>query len=252
MTDKAVNPFDLIQGGGLWDGKTVTILESKTELDAMTYGDGTPVLRGDEPVINRVWTIKGVAEDEDRERRESYSLGGLHPTADGTGFTKVDGTPGRLHASSGAGKFVEALRQGGYDVTKLLDESNTVHVDRLVGEQFVFTAVPRLDKDGNPKKNKKGYPENDFYPQTYVGRKEGVGAPKGNGVDPELKAFASESVVELLKENGGSLSRADLIKKLSAKLKGDTRSVAVVGLVVKESFYEGSGVKKDGTQIALA
>ena len=47
------NPFDpanFTSGGGLWDGKVVTITGSKAVLSPMKNGDGSPVL-GDEDLI---------------------------------------------------------------------------------------------------------------------------------------------------------------------------------------------------------
>src|SRR3990172_6558354 len=118
-----VNPFDeenFKTGGGLWDDKTVTIIESRFTVDMFHNADGTPWLNDTgEQGKSHVWAITGIAEDEDKERRMTYSIGSLVPTADGEGFVKADGTTGLLHKNSNAGKFAAALKASGYDVSKL-------------------------------------------------------------------------------------------------------------------------------------
>jgi hypothetical protein len=254
-----VNPLDDVNftsGGGLWDGKSITVLQSGTDVDLLAYKDGSPVIdsRTGEQSKRNVWKIVGQAEDEDRERQETYSLGSLVPTPDGEGFVKGDGTLGKLHSNSEAGKLAAAIKASGYDVNKLYDaKTGKTLLSKLVGATFTFKAEPKLDKDGNIKKNKKGYTENRFFPVAFVGQKDGVGAG-GNGavkVDADLLAFATKTVTTILNENGGTLSRAGLTKEISTMLKGDPRNVAVISLVIKDEFYEDSPIKREGTQLSL-
>ena len=258
MTEEFVNPLDddnFITGGGLWDGKTITVLGSEIGLEHIKYGDGSPWLDKDgQPGVRRVWRVTGTAEDEDRERSETYSIGGLQPTADGEGFTNPrDGTPGKLHVTSEAGRFASALKKAGYDVAGLFNnKTGLTVVSRLIGARITFKAEPKLTKDGKVKTNKKGYVENYFFPQAYVGQAAGLGKGNGAVVDPDLQAFAQQKVVELLTENGGSMARADLFKNINKKLSGDARAVAVVGLLAQDGFYVDSPVVREGTQVKLA
>ncbi len=260
MSEPFVNPLDdvnFIQGGGLWDGKTVTILSSKTDVDLLAYKDGSPVINTDtgEQSRRNVWKISGIAEDEDRERQETYSMGALVPTADGEGFVRADGSSGVLHKNSEAGRFSAALKAAGFDVGSLFDATTGKTVlSRLTGAQLTFKAEPKLDKNGEPKKNKKGYVENRFFPITFVGRKSGVG---GNGVgtptatDPGLHAFALETVTKVLDANGGSLSRANLLKEVGKVIAGDTRSPAVVSLLIRPEFFADTPITVDGATISI-
>lgn len=255
MVEQNVNPFDddnFVSGGGLWDGKTVTILDSKIEIDRLTFKDGSPVIDKNtgEPAVRHVWTIVGISDEDEKERRQTYSIGGLIPTPDGLGFTKADGTPGVLHKNSAAAKFASGLKQGGFDMG-LLFPNGKPDVSGLRGARVVFKAVDRLDKDGKPKVNKNGYTETDFYPVQFVGFKQGVSKPGNGAVSDELKDFATETVTSIIVEAGGNITRADLIRQLTSKLAGDERGAKVVQLVLKPEFNVSAPWTVDGTTLSI-
>ena len=256
------NPFDpatFVKGGGLWDGKVVTIISAKAKLDPMKNGDGTPVLdnKTGAPIIKHVLEIVGIADDEERERAEKYSAGSLVPTADGEGFVNQQGQHAPYHENSEISKFAAGLAQGGFPVANLYDEaSKRTKFSNLVGARIRFKAVARLDKNGNIKKNKKGYDENRFFPVEFVGFKNGAGAAvggngaaQGNGADLRDKAVGV--VTGLLADNNGSLTRADLVRKVSASLAGDPDSNKILALIVREDFHKGAPWTRNGTTLVL-
>ena len=251
-----VNPFleeNFASGGGLWDGKTVTVIGSKTEIERLSFGDGSPVLdkKTGEQSIRNVWSVIGIAEDDERERKETYSLGGLIPTADGEGFTRPDGTPGVLHKNSEAAKFAAALKASGFDVASLFDmDTGKIHVDRLVGARIVFKGEARLDKDGKPKVNKKGYEQLRFMPESFLGMKDGVGAAKVGPSEEDL-AFAVETITGILAEGGGSMGRADIVRAVTTKLNGDPRGPQIVQQILKPEFHASAPWTLDGTTLSL-
>jgi hypothetical protein len=258
-SEQDFNPFvDFAVGGGLWDGKTVTITEAKFTIDRLTYKDGKPVMdeRTGQPSVRNVLAVQGIAEGEEKERRETYSIGGCVPTADGEGFLKADGTPGKLHENSEASRFFRELKGAGFPVESLYDAaSKRARVSGLKGARVVFVAVPKLDKDGKIKKSKDGkYTENHFFPSKFVGKAEGtVGAGGGNGAAAAdaLKEKAMGIVMQILAEAGGTLSRSALVSKIGAAMAGDKEVMKVVALVVREDFHKGAPWKHTATEISL-
>lgn len=248
------NPFlkeNMKVGGGLWDGKNITITVSNTEVEWIKYKDGTSYIdtQTGKPAFINVWALAGIADDEENERKQTYSLGRFVPTKDGQSFVDPNTQEiGELSQSCEAAMLSNALEETGYDMSQLFDEtSGLATVGRLVGATFTFQAVQKLTQSGKPKDNKNGYPDNRFFPTVFVGQ-TGV---KGNGaVDSALFDFATSTVTDILKSNGGTLKRADLVKEISAKLRSDSRSAATVILVTKEEFFQGN-IKRDGTSISL-
>lgn len=247
MAQKKVgNPFleeNILQGGGgLWDGKNVTILRAKTMIDRLTRGDGSVVLdeKTGEPAVRHCLEIMGVSEDSDAERRETYSAGSIFPTPDGEGFQLADGTPAMFHKNCEMTKFAAYLRDSGFDVTKLWDEKTTsMKASALVGAQFLFVAEAKFDKDGKAKVNKKGYTENRFFPQKFLGFKAGVGGTAPAPVNTELHDKAVGTVLQILSEAGKKVGRAELVRKVSAALAGDSDSNKVIALVTRDDFHNG-------------
>lgn len=254
------NPFDeesFGSGSGLWDGKTVTIISAKATLDPLTNGDGTPVIDAEtgKQAIRNVLELIGIADDEEKERRETYSAGGLVPTADGSGFQRVDGTPGRFHKKCEVALLSSRIKEGGFDLGLLWDAANErQNVRALEGARFVFTATERLDKDGKVKKNKKGYTMQKFWPGKFVGFKAGVGQHKsGNGaaVSSELTSRAYEVITGIIAEAGGSISRAELVRQLGARLKGDADANKIITLTTKDDFHKAAPWTRTGTGFSL-
>jgi hypothetical protein len=247
------NPFDaenLITGGGLWDGKVVTILSAKTCLDPMARRDGTPVLNEQtgQQAVRHVLQITGIADDEEKERVEKYSAGGLMPTADGEGFQKPDGTPGgKFHANSEMGKFTAGIQSGGFD-TKLLFKDGKTRVSGLIGARFLMKGEPLKNKEGKVKINDKGFEQMKFYPVEFKGF-SGKAAAATPGADYAPKA--AETVLAILSESNGKVSRADLIRKISQKLAGDPDVNKVLALISKDDFHKDQPWTRDGTGYSL-
>ena len=269
MSDKQAfsgNPFDpstFAKGGGLWDGKVVTIISAKSAIDRLSRGDGSAVLneKTGEQAIRNVIEIVGIADDEEKERRETYSAGSLIPTADGEGFMKrlPDGSlvSAPFHENSEAAKFANALAAGGYPTANLWDEkAKRTRLSILAGARISMKAEAKLDKDGNIKKNKKGYEQQKFYPVEYLGQKGGgngnVTTTQAQGNGQDLKVKATETVVGLLAENGGTLTRSDLVRKLSTALNGDADCNKILALVVREEFHKGAPWTRQGTTLSLS
>ena len=256
---KDVNPFEeenFISGGGLWEGKVVTILSAKTKLDPMTRGDGSAVLNDQgKQVVKNVLEIVAIADDEEAERRETYSAGAsLLPTADGEGFLRADGTPGAFHQNCEMAKFAKYIKAGGYDVALLWDKARgRATVLPLVGARFLMKGEAQHDKDGEIKKNKKGYTQQKFYPTEFKGFKANVGGGGGSSAPApgELEAKAVQGVLEVLAESGGKATRAELVRKLAAKLAQDVDGNKVIALVAKADFHKDRPWTVDGTGYTL-
>lgn len=262
----AANPFDpetFSHGGGLWDGKTVTITSAVAKTEALTYGDGKPVIdeKTKQQSIQIGLGIAGIADGgDDKERRETYSTGDrLVPTADGEGFVAKDGGPAKFHANSNMGKFAAALKASGFPIETLVVDGKQ-KLSRLVGARFVFKGEAKVGQDGKPIKDKKGYTKNIFLPVKFVGYAAGAasgsvtGAPAGNGAATgssagALQEKAKATVLGALAN--GPLTRADLVRTLAQKLAGDPDSNAIISLVVNDAFHKGQPWKYDGTQASL-
>jgi len=264
------NPFDPEQfahGGGLWDGKTVTITSAVAKVEALTYGDGKPVIddRTKAQSLQTGLFIKGIADGgDDKERSETYGVGDkLVPTPDGEGFVAKDGGPVKFHANSGIAKFAAALKGSGFDLGSLVVDGKQ-KLGRLVGARFVFKGEPKMGKDGKPLKDKKGYDKSAFYPVKFVGYAAAtgsvatagvsaahLGAPAGNGAATAsaLGTKATGAVLAALAK--GPLTRADLVRTLAQQMAGDPDSNAVIGLVVRDDFHKGQAWKYDGVTASL-
>src|SRR5688572_1369921 len=172
---EVANPFapeTYVQGGGLWDGKKVTVTRAVAKTEAMTYGDGKPVMekgKDGKPTGKQASQtglfVSGIAEGEDKERTEVYGSGTkLVPTPDGESFVMVDGSPLRFHGGSGLGKFSNALTAAGYPTERLVVKPGQLRFSALVGSQLVFKAEAKIGKDGKPIKDAKGYDKQSFLP----------------------------------------------------------------------------------------
>lgn len=261
------NPFDPAnhsQGGGLWDGKTVTITSSMAKTEALKYGDGSPVLdaKTKEAVIQTALYITGIADGgDDKERHEEYSAGDqLQAAPDGQGFVRKDGAPVRFHANSNLGKLMAALKASGFDIGTLIDvvpgAPPKQQLGRLTGARFTFKAEPKVGKDGKPVKDKKGYDKHIHLPVKYVGHATGTVARGNGGVIPAagdaLTTKAEGAVLAALaKAEGSKLTRAQLVQGLVMSLKGDIDSNAVIGLVIKDDFHKDRAWKFDGQVASL-
>ena len=256
-----VNPYDsdnFIAGGGLWDGKTVTITSVVAKREIMKRGDGTPVLDNQtgEPIIKNNLEIRGIADGEENERYEQYSIGSMIPTADGNGFTKADGTPSPVHKSAEAAKFFDGVKAGGFNVGLLWDAATgKSSLSALVGARFVFRAEAKLDKDGKAKKNNKGYDQNRFIPSKFVGFSQTVKAGNGTinaGVADALKAKATETVLAVLAgAENHTVTRVELVRKVGAALAGDADSSKIIALVTRDEFHKDQSWKRDGASYSL-
>lgn len=255
------NPFrseNIVKAtGGLWDDKIVAITAANTGIVRLRYKDGSPVLGKDgEPATRNSLVLKGIAENTEMEREETYSAGSLVPTADGEGFIKPDGSiPEGFHENSDMAKFVQFLENSGYPVDSLFDpETGAMKVSLLIGAKLRFKGETRLDKDGKVKKNSKGYDELHFYPVEFIGYVNGKApAPQAKPVDEgALVEKAQSIVIGLLESNGGTLTRVDMVRKLSSALAGDPDANKVRALIMKDEFHANAPWKRDGSSYSLA
>lgn len=251
------NPFEPENfGTGFgWDGKLVTVTGSRFVVDLFTYGDGSPVPDRKDPdkqASAHVWEIKGITEDSEAERTEKYSIGkGLIPSEDGEGFEHFSGKPGAtFNIRSQAAKFTAALKESGFDVSKLADESG-IKASNLVGAQITFKGVPQLDSKGNIKQDKGGYDKVDYMPADFLGFAEGAAAAPATN-DNALSNRAYDLVTDLLAQaEGNTLTRIQLIQAVSKQLQGDADAGKVTALVVSDKFNSAAPWKVDGTTISL-
>jgi hypothetical protein len=264
------NPFDpenFGHGGGLWDGKTVTITQSVAKTQALTKGDGSAVLdeKTKEPVILTALFLTGISDGgDDKERHEEYSAGDKNVAApDGKGFVdKATGGLPKFHASSNTGKLLAALKASGFPTQDLFNAATkTQHLDKLVGARFVFKGEPKIGKDGKPLKDKKGYTKTSHLPVKFVGYAAGVAAAKSSGNGSVAPAPASADALTtkaigavtgaLAAAGGGKVTRADLVRGLAQSLQGDPDANAIIGLVVRDDFHKGKPWTYDGTHASL-
>jgi hypothetical protein len=251
------NPFldeNVVEGGGgLWDGKSVTITKALTEVRPFTRGDGSKVIdekTGEQMYSNDI-TIYGIADDEDKERREGYSAGKT-AIPDGEWFNSREGVVSPIRGNSNAAKFREAVAKSGFDVS-LFISSGRASVKCLEGARFLFKAVPKVNEKGEVKKNKKGYDEKTFVPVKFLGFKTGSQSPASSGVGASeaVVALADETVLGAISEAGGKITRAELIKAVSKKLAGTPDVNKVLALVAKDAYHTDKAWKRDGTGYSL-
>lgn len=249
------NPFaeeNFVSGGGLWDGKVITIIEAKTEIDALKYGDGSPVLNDGQPAVRNVLSIVAIADGDERERRETYSAGSVIPTADGEGFTKADGSPAVFHSSTQIARFIKGAV--GFDWGKLWDPATgRQYFRKLVGARFEMKGVEKKDKNGKVKThdyNGKKYTDYEYYPVRFVGYK--AGAPATTKPASDVLAKGRQVVLDLLAaSDGGKLTQVEVVRGIGAKMNGDPDRVAIVSLVTKPEFHDGAPWKRDGSTLTL-
>lgn len=258
-----VNPFDPAnhsQGGGLWDGKTVTITSAVAKTEALKYKNGDPVLdqKTKEPVIQTALYITGISDGgDDKERHEEYSVGDkMAATPDGEGFTMKDGGAAKFHANSNMGKFAAALKASGFDLSALYQGGKQRLKSGLTGARFVFKAEAKIGKDGKTIKDAKGYDKNVHLPVKFVGFATGVTRPAaGNGaaapVAGALDGKASAAVIKVLTEAGGAVPRAKLIQGIALAGATDPDTNGILTLVVQDGWHKGKPWTYDGQQASL-
>jgi hypothetical protein len=253
------NPFDpetFVRGGGLWDGKVVTITGAVAKTETLTRADGSAVVdeKTKVPIVQTALFITGIADGgDDKERHEEYSVGDkLVPTPDGEGFAARDGGPAKFHANSNMAKFAAGLKAAGYDLGQLVVDGKQ-RLSRLIGARFLMKAEAKLGRDGKALLDKKGFTKNIHLPLKFVGYATAgtvaasmAPAAAGNGA---VAAKADAAVLAALA--GGPLSRADLVRTLAQQLAGDADTNAIIGLVVRDDYHKGKPWKYDGTQASL-
>lgn len=265
-TGAAVNPLDpetFVHGGGLWDGKVVTITSAVAKSETLKHADGSVVVddKTKAPVVQTALYIKGIADGpDDKERHEEYSAGEkVMPTPDGAGFVdKETGGPPKFHANSNIAKLAAALKTSGFDLSVLWDAAaRKQRFDKLVGARFTMKASAKLGRDGKPLLDKKGFTKNIHLPVKFVGYATGVSAaaaagsaPAGNGAATDALGKKAETAVIGALANG-ALKRADLVRALAQQLTGDPDANAIIALVVRDDFHTGKPWKYDGTQASL-
>ena len=253
------NPFDeenFAKGGGLWDGRVVTVLGAKAVDRPLNLKDGSPYMRDGVQAHFKGLELEGIADDAEAPRREQYSAGSLLPSPDGDSFVNSDpekaALPVVFYPSSAIAEFARSLKRAGFPTEKLYLGGGKLHLGGLVGAQFVMVAVTRKDKNGEPKINAKGYKEVRFYPEKFVGFKAGV-AVSTAPAPSVLRERAIEMVTAVLTDNGGTLGRADLIRGLSKAFAKDGDVNKVVALITREDFYKDNpSFVREGTTVRLA
>lgn len=264
------NPFDsdqFVSGGGLWDGKVVTITSAVAKTAALVRKDGSPVLDDNtkQQIVQTALYITGISDGpSEKERHEEYSVGDkLSPTPDGRGFIdKATGGAPKFHANSNFAKLLGALKIAGFPVGELYDvATRTQRLDRLVGARLLFKAQPKLGKDGKAIKDQKGYDKSIHLPVRFEGRAAGTVAAAGSGgngaavstgaVSPLTDKAVTAVLGALAVAPESKLTRADLIRTLAQTLAGDTDANNIIGLVVRDDFHAGKPWKYDGTHASL-
>lgn len=253
MTEK-FNPFDpdnFSLGVG-WDGKTVTVTDSKFVvsyfgLDENPWIDPNTGERG----YSNDWAISGVYDDAP-ERTEKYSIGkSLVPSADGNSFESANGKPGAsFHPSCKAAKLAKALKEIGFPLDRLVDDEGRPNAAGLVGAKFTMKGNHVFKANGEPKMAGK-YQAVEFWPVSF----EGFGAnaaPQKSEVDDAVRNRAYDLVTQLLEEaDGNKLTRIQLIQGVSKALTGDPELNAIQRLVVSDAFNSTAPWKLEGTSISL-
>lgn len=258
------NPFDsgnFATGGGLWDGKTVTITRSVAGIKLLTHKDNSPVIdaktKKQASVIGLL--IDGLAEGDEKERSVEYSCGDrMQPDADGESFSMKEGGAPRFHDRSGLGKMVSALTAAGFPMKELMANPakyvGQQRWSRLVGAKLMFKAEAKLGRDGKPIKDDKGFDKQSFYPVKYVGMATGIVTGVAASVGAAVAAVSNAAIVEKADAlvigalSAGPLTRSQLVATLAAGLTGDKDSNAIISLIVRDDFHKGKAWKyEDGT-----
>lgn len=250
------NPFepDNFSSGFGWDGKTVTITGSQFITDYFGT-DENPWIdpKTEERGFSNVWAFTGIHEDSDRERTEKWSIGKTNiPTADGEGFERRDGKPASFHPSSQAARLSAALKDAGFDTSKLVVDG-VIKASALVGARFVFKGYTKKDKDGKPKEDKNGFVQYEYFPVEFVGFQEGLNKTETAEASQELENRAYDLVTQLLEAaEGKTFTRVQLIQAVSKALAGDKDLSTIMSLVTGDKFNSAAPWKVEGTTISLA
>ena len=246
-----VDPFDdaNFAKSSLFDDKVFTIVGVKAETDKFTNADGSAVLNDKgEQVTQNVLAVTILSEDADREQRQVYSTGALRPTEDHLGLQDASGKPldgvnVKLHGNSAAARFFTAIRKGGFD-TKLLFPGGKQNFGALVGSKWTGKGVDKLDRNGEVKKNKKGYAIQDFYPAKFLGFSD-----KKVVAVADVREKAVEVVKALLAEAGGTLTKANMMRQAAGKLVGKPHANDILTYITKDEFHKSAPWHFDGTTL---
>lgn len=245
------DPWSVDTGFG-WSGKIVTITGSKIVSKALQYGDGKAVINnktGEQSVLN-CWEIRGIADGEDRERTEELNLFNLIPTPDGEGWTRGDGQQTKLSANfqREAVLFYAGLSKSGFDTKKLVRDGKPF-VSGLVGARLEMRPEASVDKNNQPKKNKKGYTVEYHVPVKFHGFKAGIAPVSAEDVAEAAKA----AIVKVLEASPDkTITKGALVPKLSVVLAGNPSANAIMQWSLSESNLASGPWTKDGATLKLA
>jgi len=261
MTEIVTNPYDVDEfdegGGGLWADKVVQITSAAFIMEPRTNQDGSPAIstygknKGNQ-IIDRALKLTGLAVDDEKERWQTYSTGAFEPTEGGEQCAHPQDPSKRLNKKAKAAVFFGHLANAGFDTSTLFPK-----ISVLVGQRFLFSAVNRLDPDGNTIKNDAGYLKVDYFPTALAAGGAAVGAvavaqAEAGTVGNGLAELADETILKVLTEaEDGKLTRTALVKAVSKALAGNADSNKVVALVVRQDFHTDKPWTYSGTGISL-
>jgi len=250
------NPFDPdnFSTGLGWDGKTVTVTQSRFEVDLFTNSDGSPWTDDNgEQGYSNVWAISGISEDSDFERTVKYSIGKtLVPTSDGDSFESKSGKPNQtFNAKAKAAKLVRAFKESEFDLSRLMSEGKP-SAKGLNGAMFLYKSTQPIDpKTKEPAVDKGGYAKVDEFPVKFLGWSKA--SPQSAKVDDAISIRAENLISELLTAaEGNKLTRIQVIQGLNKALAGDPDMNTIVSLAVKADFNSAAPWKVEGTTISLS
>jgi hypothetical protein len=205
-------------GGGLFDDGA-TIINSKFKVRQLPWHSE------EEPALQNALNVTYLGTDGREWTENEITTGALRPTNDGEGLIdpKTDAAPEKLNPNSKIAKFIDYLEEGGFNVDTLLVDGE-LKISRLNGAQFSdVVKVDKVDKEGNVKKNDKGFAYQTFYPGKFVGYAEGYA--NTDTPDADIQKKAVELISGFLKENGGQATRPEVIRFLSSSNDNDVAAL---------------------------
>lgn len=239
MGNVSLRPEDFGEGGGLLDDADVSITDARFILG--DYG-GTAAAK------SPMCSIK-MADAEGVEHEQFYSVGSADdfvPDDSGKGLDKV-GKKSAIIKSSNFGSFMDSLVKAGFPSNKIEPDDITcivgtdIHVKRVARDTKGLTnAKANMTVLLVDKVNKLPWEKSAAKGSTKATGASKAAAPAED--TSELDNFVHDVIVELLGENGGSMTKAKLLGEASKlpAVKEHADKKAIITKISNDAFLKGS------------
>lgn len=227
-----LKPSEFVEGGGLLDNVTAKIKTAR--FVTWDYGGKGP----SSPALKLVLDVDG---DEAEQYWSAGKADDWQPSKDGLTLVSIGSAKG-LNKGSNLGIFLISIIEAGFPEDKLDDDCS---IFEGMEAHFVRVPAPKRNVVAQPRADGKTFEQTILVVDKIVKMpwesKKTAGKATGKAAaateaGTDVGQLAVDTVMELLAEAGGSVTKAELSKAVFAKMKTDPNRNAIVQMVYKDEW----------------